>query len=185
MAEDGETKDDVKVPDGEVGDKINKLFTEEEKDTSECLDCTANFSYANSSRRHCPHFHGRASCYRGQGGSKRCLNEVALAHASAQSTKLLTTHTYVCDAGMFYICHSYDHCTYQHHYASWLTRSRDSHLDTASTGYTSRLGDTLHPYCRDGYFISEAASCKHCPEAALRGVENISQSVKHDFATKL
>lgn len=34
MAEDGETKDDVKVPDGEIGDKINKLFTEEEKDTS-------------------------------------------------------------------------------------------------------------------------------------------------------
>ena len=34
MAEDGETKDDVKVPDGEIGDKIAKLFTEEEKDTS-------------------------------------------------------------------------------------------------------------------------------------------------------
>lgn len=35
MAEDGETKDDVKVPDGEIGDKIEKLFTIEEKDTSE------------------------------------------------------------------------------------------------------------------------------------------------------
>jgi hypothetical protein len=35
MTEGGETKDDVKVPDGEVGDKINKLFKEEEKDTSE------------------------------------------------------------------------------------------------------------------------------------------------------
>ena len=34
MADDGETKDDVKVPDGEVGDKINKLFKEDEKDTS-------------------------------------------------------------------------------------------------------------------------------------------------------
>ena len=34
MADDGETKDDVKVPDGEVGDKIDKLFTTEEKDTS-------------------------------------------------------------------------------------------------------------------------------------------------------
>jgi translation initiation factor 5A len=34
MADDGETKDDVKVPDGEVGDKIDKLFTQEEKDTS-------------------------------------------------------------------------------------------------------------------------------------------------------
>lgn len=34
MADDGETKDDVKVPDGEIGDKIEKLFTTEEKDTS-------------------------------------------------------------------------------------------------------------------------------------------------------
>jgi translation initiation factor 5A len=35
MSDDGSTKDDVKVPDGEVGDKINKLFTEDGKDTSE------------------------------------------------------------------------------------------------------------------------------------------------------
>ena len=35
MADDGETKDDVKVPEGEVGEKIDKLFTTEEKDTSE------------------------------------------------------------------------------------------------------------------------------------------------------
>lgn len=34
MAEDGSTKDDVKVPDGEVGERINKLFRVEEKDTS-------------------------------------------------------------------------------------------------------------------------------------------------------
>jgi len=34
MTDDGTTKDDVKVPDGEVGDKINKLFSEEGKDTS-------------------------------------------------------------------------------------------------------------------------------------------------------
>jgi hypothetical protein len=34
MEENGDTKDDVKVPEGEVGDKINKLFKEEEKDTS-------------------------------------------------------------------------------------------------------------------------------------------------------
>lgn len=34
MADDGETKDDVKVPDGEVGDKIEKLFKTDEKDTS-------------------------------------------------------------------------------------------------------------------------------------------------------
>lgn len=34
MADDGETKDDVKVPEGEVGEKIEKLFRQEEKDTS-------------------------------------------------------------------------------------------------------------------------------------------------------
>jgi hypothetical protein len=35
MADDGETKDDVKMPDsGEVAEKINKLFKVEEKDTS-------------------------------------------------------------------------------------------------------------------------------------------------------
>jgi translation initiation factor 5A len=35
MTDDGETKDDVKIPDGEVGAKITKLFRDEEKDTSE------------------------------------------------------------------------------------------------------------------------------------------------------
>ena len=34
MSDDGSTKDDVKVPDGEVGDKIEKLFRTDEKDTS-------------------------------------------------------------------------------------------------------------------------------------------------------
>jgi len=34
MGEDGDTKDDVKVPDGEVGQKIEKLFRTEEKDTN-------------------------------------------------------------------------------------------------------------------------------------------------------
>ncbi len=34
MSENGDTKDDVKVPDGDVGDKIEKLFRTEEKDTS-------------------------------------------------------------------------------------------------------------------------------------------------------
>jgi translation initiation factor 5A len=40
MSEDGSTKDDVKVPDGEVGDKINKLFTDDGKDTSELTRST-------------------------------------------------------------------------------------------------------------------------------------------------
>ena len=34
MGDDGETKDDVKIPEGEVGEKIEKLFRTEEKDTS-------------------------------------------------------------------------------------------------------------------------------------------------------
>ena len=34
MGDDGTTKDDVKVPEGEVGEKIEKLFRTEEKDTS-------------------------------------------------------------------------------------------------------------------------------------------------------
>ena len=33
MTSDGDTKDDVRMPEGEVGQKITKLFTEEEKDT--------------------------------------------------------------------------------------------------------------------------------------------------------
>ncbi len=40
MSDDGETKDDVKMPDGEIGEKINKLYKVEEKDTSEYLTCT-------------------------------------------------------------------------------------------------------------------------------------------------
>lgn len=34
MTEGGDTKDDVKVPDGEIGDKITKMFTDEGKDVS-------------------------------------------------------------------------------------------------------------------------------------------------------
>lgn len=37
MSDDGETKDDVKLPDGEIGDKITRLFTTEEKDTSKYI----------------------------------------------------------------------------------------------------------------------------------------------------
>jgi len=34
MSDDGGTKDDVKVPEGEIGDKIKKLFQEDGKDTN-------------------------------------------------------------------------------------------------------------------------------------------------------
>jgi translation initiation factor 5A len=34
MSDDGDTKDDVRMPDGEIGEKINKLFKVEEKDTN-------------------------------------------------------------------------------------------------------------------------------------------------------
>ena len=35
MSDDGDTKDDVKVPEGEIGEKMTKLFKVDEKDTSE------------------------------------------------------------------------------------------------------------------------------------------------------
>ena len=34
MADDGSTKDDVKMPEGEIGTRIDKLYNVEEKDTS-------------------------------------------------------------------------------------------------------------------------------------------------------
>ncbi|KAF2229293.1 translation initiation factor eIF-5A [Viridothelium virens] len=34
MSDDGSTKDDVKLPDGEVGEKIDKLFNQDSKDTN-------------------------------------------------------------------------------------------------------------------------------------------------------
>jgi hypothetical protein len=37
MSDDGDTKDDVRMPDGEIGEKINKLFKVEEKDTSKSI----------------------------------------------------------------------------------------------------------------------------------------------------
>ena len=40
MSEDGTTKDDVKMPEGEVGDKIEKLFRTDEKDTSKPTNAT-------------------------------------------------------------------------------------------------------------------------------------------------
>jgi hypothetical protein len=42
MSDDGSTKDDVKNPDGEVGDKITKMFQEEGKDTSGFTQVTNN-----------------------------------------------------------------------------------------------------------------------------------------------
>jgi translation initiation factor 5A len=37
MSDDGDTKDDVRMPDGELGEKIIKLFKTDEKDTSKCI----------------------------------------------------------------------------------------------------------------------------------------------------
>jgi translation initiation factor 5A len=44
MSDDGSTKEDVKVPDGEVGDKIDKMFNQEGKDTSK-LNSTKPTTY--------------------------------------------------------------------------------------------------------------------------------------------
>lgn len=37
MTDGGDTKDDVKIPDNEIGDKIKKMFQEEEKDVSKYI----------------------------------------------------------------------------------------------------------------------------------------------------
>jgi hypothetical protein len=59
MSDDGSTKDDVKLPDGEVGDKINKLFTEENKDTSKFAIGSSSFEQQLiNCRRHRSHRHG-------------------------------------------------------------------------------------------------------------------------------
>lgn len=62
MDDNGSTKDDVKLPEGDVGDRINKLFREDEKDTSmfqPCLPPRYPSSPANgSSRRLRPDLHG-------------------------------------------------------------------------------------------------------------------------------
>lgn len=52
MTDDGDTKDDVKVPDGEIGEKIIRLFKTEEKDTSEsCPDNYVSTTCADSSNQ--------------------------------------------------------------------------------------------------------------------------------------
>ena len=71
MSEDGSTKDDVKLPDGEVGDKINKLFKEDEKDTSESKYNAPHEKQLTdqSARRYCLDCHGRGIGYGCQGSS--------------------------------------------------------------------------------------------------------------------
>jgi translation initiation factor 5A len=39
MTDSGDTKDDVKVPDNEVGEKINQMFVTEEKECSKLRHC--------------------------------------------------------------------------------------------------------------------------------------------------
>jgi hypothetical protein len=63
MAEDGETKDDVKVPDGEIGEKIEKLFKVDEKDTSKSPHTISAEGVTDSTRCHRSYFHGRRGGY--------------------------------------------------------------------------------------------------------------------------
>jgi hypothetical protein len=60
MLDDGSTKDDVKVPDNEIGERINKLFNEEQKDTSKsCRFYKLLYPVADQlSRRHHSYCHG-------------------------------------------------------------------------------------------------------------------------------
>lgn len=74
MSDDGSTKDDVKNPDGEIGEKINKLFNEDGKDTSECLIWRCIGAQLIVKRRYCPHCYGRGDCHRRKRGSQVRLN---------------------------------------------------------------------------------------------------------------
>lgn len=58
MGDDGDSKDDVKLPDGEIGDKITKLFKTEEKDTSQFTSYICNSISLTVRRRHCPYCYG-------------------------------------------------------------------------------------------------------------------------------
>ena len=59
MSDDGTTKDDVKVPEGEVGEKIEKLFKTEEKDTSKQKSIhVCDQVLTDGRRRHCLDCHG-------------------------------------------------------------------------------------------------------------------------------
>ena len=60
MLDDGSTKDDVKVPDNEIGERINKLFNEEQKDTSKLSRCYKHLSPVADHlfRRHHSYCHG-------------------------------------------------------------------------------------------------------------------------------
>lgn len=51
MNEEGDTKDDVRMPDGEIGEKIERLFKTEEKDTSRSSPPRAS---ADGARSHIP-----------------------------------------------------------------------------------------------------------------------------------
>lgn len=72
MTDSGDTKDDVKIPDNDVGEKIHQMFTTEEK---ECSKLRSHSKFLSESIliyiiRHCrPHCHGRGGRYGVQGGS--------------------------------------------------------------------------------------------------------------------
>ena len=69
MADNGDTKDDVKIPEGDVGEKIEKLFRVEEKDTSKLSDRGSRNRSADRCRCHRSDFYGRRGRHRGEGGS--------------------------------------------------------------------------------------------------------------------
>lgn len=72
MLDDGTMKDDVKKPEGEVGDKIEKLFRTDEKDTSKFLrglsrlGCKVELTHVRCYRSH---LDGRGGRHRSQGSS--------------------------------------------------------------------------------------------------------------------
>lgn len=62
MKDDGDTKDDVKLPDNDVGARIERMFRDEEKDVSKFILSLAlqpgHFSLTINPRRHHPDRNG-------------------------------------------------------------------------------------------------------------------------------
>lgn len=72
MFDDGNMKDDVKKPEGDVGDKIEKLFRTEEKDTSKSLRGLSRLmrtTVLTRVRCYRSYLDGRGGRHRGQGSS--------------------------------------------------------------------------------------------------------------------
>lgn len=102
MADNGDTKDDVKVPDGEVGEKIDKLFRVDEKDTSMYPKERDWDWQANRSRCYCPYLYGRRGCHRSEGGSSLLNDRFEFIFSSSSLHSVLELCHVLCASGLMF-----------------------------------------------------------------------------------